>query len=1050
MPVLKGSGCICLLMTMLFVCLVLFVFAQPGQLNISRVELMPDEPQPYVMRDWHDVATGYDTFVYRTDAVGEHLPLIFIYDNGINYPGNNSFGLDSYVGTFSNNAGEAINVLPSLVGASLVGIDKSNQFGMNWILYSQDYFNRANGELIYLNNRGGSSGGDWWYDMMPNIYFLQLYDLYGNIGDAQYQFISIADRFAEAVRGLGGSDTPWKRANMNHRAWDFVEMEPNDTSVPEPEAAGAFAWVLYHAYNETHNPEYLKAAEWSMEFLSNLGANPSYELQLPYGCFIAAKMNAELGTKYDLEKLMFWVFNRGPLRGWGTIVDNWGGVDVSGLVGEANENGNDYAFQMNAVQHAAALVPMVRYDKRYARTIGKWVLNMANATRLMYPGFLPSDRQDASTWSQVNDPKSVVGYEALRETLDGKSPFSTGDALVNGWAATNLALYGTSSIGYLGGMLQKTDVEKILLIDLLKTDFFHAPAYPTYLVYNPYATEKTITVDLGDAPVDVYDALTESLILQNISAQVQVSIPADQARLLVYIPVGSTISYEDNKLLRDGVVIDYMQSAQAYNFHPRIQSLAVLNQVVEFGDTIQLFAQTIDHETKETDLDILWFTSGGEIIDSGKTASYVVPDFEFDDVIRVIVVDEADQRDTATITLMVRSEVNIAPQILNISTDRIFTKPNTTISIHSDAIDLNMDPLSYDWSASSGQVSGDAPSVQWTSPATEGIYRIDVVVSDDAGASAEASIDILVRDFGLLPEADLIAYYPFSGNANDESGNGLHGAASGAKLTADFEGALNSAYFFDGINDRINVSNESILNFQNGITVSCEFQPQALPARESFILSHGSWHNRWKISITPEKKLRWTLKNTTGSVIDIDSRLVLQQDSVYHLAATYDGSHLILFLNGHMESFRALTGPINMSPVDFLMGQILPDDPNYNFRGVLDELRIYNMALSPNRIGDLAGVISSIENPVSGREEELLVKAFPNPVDGKLFVQRIDDQESELLNIHVYHAGTGKVLLKQNLAGHAGHVDLRGFVSGIYYMLIFSKQERQTIMIYVQ
>jgi hypothetical protein len=827
-------------------------------------------------------------------------------------------------------------------------------------------------------------------------------------------------------------------------------MQPNDTSVPEPEAAGAFAWVLYHAFNKSGNPEYLKTAEWSMEFLSNLASNPSYELQLPYGCFVAAKMNAELGTKYDVEKMMFWVFNRGPLRGWGTIVDNWGGVDVSGLVGEANETGNDYAFQMNAVQHASALVPLVRYDKRYARTIGKWILNMANATRLMYPGFLPSDRQDATAWSQTYDPEAVIGYEALREMLNGKSPFSTGDALVHGWAATNLALYGTSSIGYLGGMLQKTDVEKMLLIDLLKTDFFHAPAFPSYLVYNPYSSEQSITLDLGDAPVDVYDALTGSDILQNVSAEVELSIPADQARLLVYVPAGSPASYEDNKLLRGGIVVDYMQNAQAFNFHPRIQSLAVLNDMVEFGDTIQLFAQAIDHETKETDLNYFWTTSEGEIIDSGKTATYIVPEFEFDDIIRLIVVDEASQRDTATITLMVRSEVNIAPQILNITPERIFTKPNTTISIYTDAIDLNMDPLDYNWSATSGEISGDGQAIQWTSPSAEGIYRIDVTVSDDEGATAEASVEVLVRDFGLLPEADLIAYYSFNGNANDESGNALHGTTSGAKLTADFDGNLNSAYFFDGINDRITVSNASILNFQQGITVSCEFQPQALPARESFVLSHGSWHNRWKISITPDGKLRWTLKTTGGAVADIDSRLTLQQDSVYHLAATFDGTHLILYLNGRMESFRALSGPINMSPVDFLMGQILPDDQNYNFRGVLDDLRIYNMALSPHRIADLAGVISSVEFPAVNRTEEILVKAFPNPTSGRIFLQRNDDGNGEQLNIHVFDAGSGKALLKQDLIGNMGYVDLSGFIPGMYYLLIFSKIGKQILMINVQ
>ncbi|MBK9016407.1 MAG: hypothetical protein IPM82_21330 [Saprospiraceae bacterium] len=255
---------------------------------------------------------------------------------------------------------------------------------------SQDFFNKNNGELIYGNNPGSNSGGDWWYDLMPNIYFYQLYDLYPNLGgDEDFQFTTVADRFAESVRAMGGSDAPWQQADMNHRAWSFLQMQPNDNGVKEPEAAGAYAWVLYNAWKETGEPEYLKAAEWSMEFLNGLTSNPSYELQLPYGVYMAAKMNAEINTNYDLEKMVNWTFDKGPLRGWGSIVGTWGGFDVDGVIGEANDGGNDYAFQMNGLQQAATLAPMVRYDKRFAKAIGKWMLNLANATRLFYPAICP-------------------------------------------------------------------------------------------------------------------------------------------------------------------------------------------------------------------------------------------------------------------------------------------------------------------------------------------------------------------------------------------------------------------------------------------------------------------------------------------------------------------------------------------------------------------------------------------------------------------------------------------------------------------------------------
>ena len=78
-----------------------------------------------------------------------------------------------------------------------------------------DYFNKANGELLYLNNIGGHSGNDWWYDMMPNIYFYQLYDLYGPIGDAENQFDHVANKINEAASAIPGAlPTLCKQSNF--------------------------------------------------------------------------------------------------------------------------------------------------------------------------------------------------------------------------------------------------------------------------------------------------------------------------------------------------------------------------------------------------------------------------------------------------------------------------------------------------------------------------------------------------------------------------------------------------------------------------------------------------------------------------------------------------------------------------------------------------------------------------------------------------------------------------------------------------------------------
>ena len=237
----------------------------------------------------------------------------------------------------------------------------------------------------------------------------------------------------------------------------------------------------------------------------------SYELQLPYGTLIAARMNAEQDCSYNIDRLINWCFDWGRTRGWGAIVGTWGGYDVSGLIGEANDNGDDYAFVMNGFQQAAALAPVAKYDKRYARAIGKWLLNIANASRLFYNDALPEDHQEPQSyaWSSVYDTESCIPYESMKEVWNNKSPYVMGDATGGGWAATNISLYSGSSVGYLAALIEKTNVEGILRIDVNKTDFFGNAAFPVYLYYNPYSEDKTVELELPSGEYDLYDAISE-------------------------------------------------------------------------------------------------------------------------------------------------------------------------------------------------------------------------------------------------------------------------------------------------------------------------------------------------------------------------------------------------------------------------------------------------------------------------------------------------------------------------------------------------------------
>ena len=104
-----------------------------------------------------------------------------------------------------------------------------------------------------------------------------------------------------------------------------------------------------------------------------------------------------------------------------------------------------------------------------------------------------------------------------------------------------------------------------------------------------------------------------------------------------------------------------------------------------------------------------------------------------------------------------------------------------------------------------------------------------------------------------VPTDGLIAYYPFDGNANDESGNGHHGTVNGAVLSQDRSGTVNGAYYFDG-DDKITINHHSDFNISNltfSITYKAIIYPDAIPNGNSVFLSKrepSGWGSSFEFS----------------------------------------------------------------------------------------------------------------------------------------------------------------------------------------------------------
>lgn len=538
---------------------------------IKAVAQMPNIPQPFCMRDWRKTALDYDKLVFDKNADGDFMPLIW-FDKTNPNTGEEVFGLPSYVGSRkrrSPGSQEGVTCISAVLGAALCGVDKKNQDGYDYVNMLQAFFNSASGENVFLNGFNLKTGSTFWYETYPNVLMTILFEIYPEPWLADC-LTKVADNYVRVIEALGN-----EAADFNYTAFSISEMRPQyNGKWREPEAAAGYAFVLYSAYQRTRDKLYLQASQYAMKHLEESGQNPFYEIMLPWAALTAARLKAEEGISYDTEKLVNWCFDGSSAcrNGWGIVRERWGDKDCHGLCGSLadwgqrwdcpnanswpsfNSESSGYAFAANTFAVPAALVPMVRYDTRFAHDIGKWMLNLANNARLFYPGALPAKNQSCHFWD--SDPYDCIAYEGLKKRFDEQSPYATGDPIRYAWGGIDLGLYGSSHIGLMASMVSKTDDEAIPLWDCLKTDTSHEAQYPTFLAYNPYDYGKLVKIEVGGEVVDVYDSVSGEFLLESVTGAVNVAIPPDTARVLVYAKSGET-TVNSNKLLRNGIVIAY-------------------------------------------------------------------------------------------------------------------------------------------------------------------------------------------------------------------------------------------------------------------------------------------------------------------------------------------------------------------------------------------------------------------------------------------------------------------------------------------------------------
>lgn len=522
----------------------------------------PAAPQPALPggTDWRERALAYDAFVYDWNPSGEGHPTILADTTHLNMDSDTYKIPVYYADTRIESDGyqEAVDQVASVVGATLVGVDKSDQDGHDYVSMLRTFFHPDLG--IAMNNpldRTDGGADTYWYTTTANVLYAMLGDQYPASPGMTESFRSIADRHYDMVVALGGAE-----ADFTGQGFSFKTMTVNPGNRDEGgDAAAGTAAILLWAWETFGDERYLDGARWSMDYLDRSTTGLYYEILPVLAPYVAARLNAEAGTSYDPSRYVRWIEGGSTARpGWGTISGTWGGHDVHGLMGSQSDGGG-YAFAMNSFA-VGLLAPTARYDARYATLVGSWLHAVDHAARLFYPDQMDADHQSHGD-RFLGAPEAVIPYEGLRAEEAGFSPRATGDPSRYGadWGldpqTTDLGLYGGSWVGFLGGVVSQTDVDGVIRADLDATDFHDGDGYPTSLLYNSTPADATVHVTL-DAPAQLFDAVTDTVVAPEASGVTAVQVPAAGSVVLVEAPVGGVLERTASATLIDSVPVAYV------------------------------------------------------------------------------------------------------------------------------------------------------------------------------------------------------------------------------------------------------------------------------------------------------------------------------------------------------------------------------------------------------------------------------------------------------------------------------------------------------------
>ena len=183
--------------------------------------------------------------------------------------------------------------------------------------------------------------------------------------------------------------------------------------------------------------------------------------------------------------------------------------------------------------------------------------------------------------------------------------------------------------------------------------------------------------------------------------------------------------------------------------------------------------------------------------------------------------------------------------------------------------------------------------------------------------------------------------------AFDSSGNGNHASISQAKFATPRTG--NFALRFDGTNDYATVQDSSSLDASSEVTLAAWINPDNLAGGHPYtaIISKSS---AYRLYVHTDQRIRFQIYNGGTSIV-AKPTVTVPNLTWSHVAGTFDGSALKVYVNGTLEKTRSFSGSIDVNGNPLYLGARNNEKDFYD--GKVDDVRVYNKALSSQEIFSL-------------------------------------------------------------------------------------------------